>query len=328
MSQKNETLSLILALLITLGLLGVGAWWLMKNPKIYAQNFKTVSNVPAGVFNYGGSTTWAPLRKDVDSVMQKALPQFKLRYTDHPTQAPGSGTGIEMLIDNQLTFAQSSRSLKEQEYQDAQRRGFTLKEIPVAIDGLAIAVNPTLDIPGLTTAQLKEIYTGKILNWSQVGGPDLRIQSYSRRREDGGTVEFFKDNILGGEDFSSNIVFIPTTTRALRAVSEDPGGIYYASAPEVVDQCTVKTLPIGLKADQLVPPYQEPLVPSEACPDQRNRLNASGFQTGDYPITRRLFVIVKQNGQVDQRAGEAYAELLLTEQGQDLIEQTGFVRLR
>ena len=59
-----------------------------------------------------------------------------------------------------------------------------------------------------------------------------------------------------------------------------------------------------------------------------NKLNADTFQNGIYPITRSLFVIVKQNGQIDQQAGEKYADLILTEQGQDLISKAGFVRIK
>lgn len=131
-----------------------------------------------------------------------------------------------------------------------------------------------------------------------------------------------------GEELGSNVELVSTTTLAIRKVGDNLGGIYYASAPEIVGQCSVKPVAIGLKSDRLVPPYQEPLVPSEACPNQRNQLNNVAFQSGEYPITRRLFVIVKQNGQIDQKAGVAYANLLLTQQGQDLIERAGFTRIR
>jgi phosphate transport system substrate-binding protein len=203
-----------------------------------------------------------------------------------------------------------------------------VKEIPVAIDAIAIAVNPNLNIPGLTLAQLKDIYTGKITNWRQVGGPELAILPYSRRLSEGGTIEFFEENVLGGEKFAEKVQFISTTTQALQELAKNRGGIYYASAPEVVGQCGVKPLPLGRKSNQLIPPYQQPFVPLDQCPQQRNQINAAAFQSGEYPITRRLFVIVKQNGQNDQQAGEAYAKLLQTDQGQELITKAGFVRIR
>ncbi|MBR8833882.1 MAG: substrate-binding domain-containing protein [Stigonema ocellatum SAG 48.90 = DSM 106950] len=293
---------------------------------VQQQDFSTVQ-VPAGTFSYGGSTTWEPIRSLVEPKIKQKFPQFHFINTPHATQARGSGTGIEMLLDDQLSFSLSSRPLKDMEYKTAVNRGFHLQEVPVAIDDIAIAVNPNLNIPGLTIAQLKDIYTGKITNWKELGGPDVSIIPYSRHPEVGGTVDFFNQNILQGEEFA-NVQFIKTTTEALREVANNPGGIYYASAPEVVGQCTVKPLPIGHTSDQLVPPYQQPFIPLRECPQRRNLLNTDAFKNGQYPITRRLFVIVKQNGQSDQKAGVAYANLLLTDEAQKLIQKAGFIPIR
>ncbi len=343
MSQKNEILPLLLTVMVTSALLGGIAWWLLNKtfPNLndrsnsssssnnqISETLGAVKNVPEGLFNYGGSTTWAPIRKEVDFIIQQVWPKFRLVYTDPTAGTPGTGSGIRMLIENQLAFSQASRSLKDEEIQRAQQRGLTLKEVPVAIDGIAIAVHPDLPVSGLTITQLKDIYTGKIRNWRQVGGPNLAIIPYSRRKEDGGTVEFFIDQVLEKADFGDNIQYVYSTTPALRKVSQNLGGIYYASAPEVVPQCGIKTLPLGKSENKLVAPYQEPSIPSSQCPQKRNQLNELAFQKGEYPITRRLFVIIKQNGQLDEQAGEAYANLLLTDQGQELIEKAGFVPLR
>lgn len=352
MAQKNETIILVIAFFITTGVLGGGIWLLTRGDlnrffqtadeatpitsiegeegivTTDADTFGEVEDVPSGLFNYGGSTTWAPIRGEVDPVIKTVYPKFQLRYTDSISNAPGSGTGIEMLLNDQLAFSQSSRSLTTEEYEAAQQRGFTLRQIPTAIDGIAIAINPELEIPGLTVNQIKDIYIGKITNWSQVGGPNLPITPYSRLLEAGGTVEFFVGNVLGDEEFGANVEFLGSTTSALRALADNLGGIYYASAPEVVPQCTIKSIAVGRQLDQLVAPYQEPYIPSAQCPNQRNTLNKVAFQSGDYPITRRLFVIVKENGQQDEQAGLAYARLLLSEQGQQLIDESGFVSIR
>ena len=343
MAQKNETPILVIALLITLGLVGGVYWWLAQsydinlssfaynlsqsNQKSAEKTFKSVKKVPSGLFSYGGSTTWAPIRKEADSVIETALPKFQLRYTNPTTGTPGSGTGIKMLLKNQLAFSQSSRPVKDKEYQQAQQRGFKLEEIPVAIDGIAVAVNPDLNIPGLTLTQLKDIYTGKITNWQQVGGKNQAIVPYSKISE-GGTVEFFVNNILEQEEFGQNVEKISTTTEGLRKVNQNLGGIYYASAPEVVGQCGIKPLAIGRTQSKLVSPYKEPYVPSSECPQKRNQLNVDAFRSDEYPMTRRLFLVVKKNGQVDEQAGMAYANLLLTDEGQKLISKAGFVRIR
>lgn len=290
-------------------------------------NFARVKNVPSGIFNYGGSTSWVPIRKTVDPVIQSTRKEYRLRYTNPVNGNPGSGKGIQMLLNDQLSFSQSSRPLKDEEYAKARQKGYFLRQIPIAIDGIAIAVHPDLQIAGLTIEQLKKIYTGKIVNWKEVGGADIPITPYSRKEEEGGTVSFFADNVMGDDDFGTNIVFVKDTTDGIRKVSSNIGGVYYATATEIVYQCLVKSLPIGRLQDKLIPPYQEPFVPSSECPKKRNKVNKEAFKRGEYPIARRLFVIIKRNGQIDESAGNAYANFLLTEQGQDLVDRAGFVRI-
>lgn len=333
-SQKNETVIFVLAFIITASILSLILWRLF--PNIFEndlkdnppQNFAQVENVPKGLFNYGGSTTWAPIRKEVDTAISIVWPEFKLRYTHPIVGKPGSGTGIKMLLDNQLAFAQSSRSLKPEEYQQARDRGFSVQEFPVALDGIVIVVAHQQNIAGLTLSDLKNIYTGKITNWSQVGGKNQPITPYSRGLQAGGTVDFFVENLLNKEDFGTNVKFVDTTTQALQKMAKDKGGIYYATASEVITQCTVKALAIGETMNQYVSPYQMPFIPPEQCPERRNNLNKSAFQTGDYPLTRRLFVIIKLNGQEDEKAGIAYKNLLLTNQGQESLEKAQFIRIR
>jgi phosphate transport system substrate-binding protein len=291
-------------------------------------NFGAVPNVPTGLFNYGGSIIWAPIQDSVDSVIQAAHPEFQLRYTPPVNDSPDSGTSIRMLLEGQLAFVQSSRPLEDQEYQQAQFQGFSLKQIPVGIDGIAIAVHPSLSIPGLNLQQLQDIYTGKITNWQQIGGPDLEITLYSGRPGNSGTVEFFVKDVLANTSLGSQVQYVYDTTDGLQRLANDPGGIYYASAPEVIPQCGVKALPIAREDNNFVSPYQDPVVPPDRCPQEQNQLNANAFKTGEYPITRQLFVIIKEDGQIDQQAGEAYANLLLTNEGQELISNAGFVRIR
>lgn len=357
-SQKNETAVLMSALLITAGLLAGGFWWLTRKSAAdfgkgvgsqlnhapnsslstpsaglassqggNTSNFASVKDVPIGLFSYGGSTSWAPIRLMVDPQIQTAHPTFRLRFVEPTGVAPGSSSGIRMLIEGKLAFAQSSRPLLDSEVSRAVVRGFGLKQIPVAIDGLAIAVHPSLNIPGLTLAQLKAIYTNRITNWKQLGGPDLPIKPYSRPMSDGGTAELFVQDILAGQPIGSHVEFVATTTQALQKIAGKPGGIYYASAPEVVPQCSIKPLPLGRQTSKFVPPYQEPLVPQSQCPNRRNQLNVAAFRSGQYPITRNLFVVIKTS-QSEQQAGEAYANLLLTEEGQAQITQAGFVRIK
>jgi phosphate transport system substrate-binding protein len=345
MSQRNETPLLIGSLMITAALLGGGYWFYsqknggapiafpgsgtqQKAPGSTSENFAAVQAVPTGQFTYGGSTSFAPIRLAVDSAIQTTRSEFRLQYVNPTGGAASSGMGIQMLLDRKVDFAQISRALSDGDRAKAQALGVTLQEMPVAIDGLAVAVNPTLALPGLTLEQLKSIYSGQVTNWQEVGGPNLAIVPISRPVGSGGTVELFQSVVMGGAAFGGGVQFVNTTTQALKLLSTTAGGLYYASAPEIVPQCTTKPLPIGRSAGKFVPPYTGSLVAKEACPAQRNQLNRQGFRSGDYPMTRNLYVAFKQDQGRSQQAGQAYANLLLSDQGQKLLQEAGFVPLR
>ncbi len=299
-----------------------------KQQKPQILSLKQVSEIPHGTFNYGGSTTWASIRKIAHLPIEKEYPELNLRYLSPIAATPGSGTGIRMLLEGQLDFSQSSRSIKKEEHILARHKGFTLKEYHVAIDAIAIAVHPSLKVSGLTVEELKKIYLGQITNWKEVKGPDLEIIPLSRRPEDGGTPEFFKNYVLGDESFGSNVILVHSTTTGLKQLAKTPGGIYYASAPQIVPQCTVKTLSIASEKDQdFVPPYLPPAIAPENCPKQRNQINVDTIKNAVYPITRYLSVIVKEDGTRAQKAGEAYVQLLTTKEIQQLIEEAGFVSI-
>ncbi|MGI8501120.1 MAG: PstS family phosphate ABC transporter substrate-binding protein [Hassallia sp.] len=320
----------------------IGGLWLWLRPRLLVNNgtfstsgqgantastsatstFETVTDVPIGAFKYGGSTTWAPIRQLVDSYIQNTRPEVQLQYVDPPNGSPGSGAGIKMLLDGKLDFAESSRPLTAEEYALAKQRGFTLKQREVATDGVAVVVNQALKIPGLTVEQLQQIYLGQITNWKQLNGSDLPIIPLSQQPENADTVLFDKPI---KQAFGSNVRYVYSTTEALRRVSKTPGAVYYGSARGVVPQCTVKALPLGRVSTELISPYREPLVPSNQCPQKRNQVNTEVFKNGSYPITSKLFVIIKQNKGREEKVGEAYTRLLLSDQGKKAIAQAGFI---
>ncbi|MBR8839925.1 MAG: phosphate ABC transporter substrate-binding protein [Stigonema ocellatum SAG 48.90 = DSM 106950] len=279
----------------------------------------SVTNVPTGIFRYGGSTTFAPLRDPaiVDQIRQ-AHPGYELVYTEPPSGSkPGSGIGIKMLIDGQLSFSQSSRPVKDDEYKAAKDRNFQLEQIPVAIDGIAIYVNRQVSISDLKVSQLKDIFTGKIKNWKEVGGSDLAITPISRDPKDGGTPEYFQETVLEKADFADSVQpYVRDTTSGIKKVATTPGGISYATASEVCDQSLVKVLSIGREFNQGF---------VAAC--NNKEVNKIDFAKDTYPITRRLFVVIKRDGRLDEQSGVAYANMLLTDEGQQIINKAGLVSL-
>jgi phosphate transport system substrate-binding protein len=284
--------------------------------------FSDVPNVPQGIFSYGGSTVFAPLRSpNILSQFTKVFPQYQLRYTEPPTGSPGSSKGIAMLLDGQLGIAQSSRPVKDEEYATAKNRGFTLDAVPIAIDGISLFVNPkvlTQGTKGLSLAQVRDIFTGKIQNWKVVGGPDQKIVPFSRDPK--ASSDFFQENVLEKQPVGANVQISRDATDAIRQVAATTGGIGYATTSETINQRTIRILAIGKGSSQsFVSPCGD-----DAC----TSVNNSAFTDGSYPITRRLFVVLKRDGKLDEQAGVAYANLLLSDEGQQLVKQSGFVSIR
>ncbi|MGB3638937.1 MAG: substrate-binding domain-containing protein [Rivularia sp. (in: cyanobacteria)] len=296
---------------------------------------------PSGTFYYGGSTTWAPINNKVKQVLEIVHPKFKVEYTHPKKDYPGSATGIKMLLKGELDFALSSRRLTSKEKEDAEKLGFVLEEIPVAIDAIAVAVNRNLNIDELTLTQLEGIYTGRIRNWQELGGQNLPIVAYSRLKEAGGTVEYLSQYVLRGKEIDTIFVQpVSNTTQGIAKVAAQPGSIYYASASEIVNQCSVKPLKLGNTQENTVAPYQQPLIPYPDCIKQPNQVDTDKLASGDrYPITRRLYIIYKKSGinmdEIDlhenlhsvkesAEAARAYANWLKTNEGKNLINQAGF----
>lgn len=325
-------IAIAIALIWAVALLGGGLWRLVRSSmpqsaQSPAVEISQVQNVPTGLFNYGGSNTWAPIRLKVDSAIQSEKLGFQLRFALPNTALFNTNTAMQKLIADRLSFVQSDRPITPAEYRQAEQRGFKLKQIPVAIDGIAIAVNPTLNISGLTLAQLRGIYTGAITNWQALGGPNLAISVFSSPKNDG-TAQFFSNEVLENKAFAPNVETVSTTTQAIRRLSKTPGGIYYASASILVPQCSIKTVPIGQSRDRFVNPQKELVQSTADCLEQRNQVNLEAFRSGEYPIARYLYVVIKENQAIDARAGNAYAELLLTDRGQEAIGEAGFVPIR
>jgi ABC-type phosphate transport system substrate-binding protein len=353
-SSGNNFARLLVKISIPVGLLLttiIGwTWWNNQKSQIItitpaketAGVFSQIKDVPTGTFNFGGSTTWATTRQPnvaMDSIIKGAFPGYNIEYVDNNSpnvnirsissgkcdKQIGSNTGICWLIQGDLDFAQSSVSLAKSKYADLAAANH-LTEEAVAYDALTIVVNRELNIPGLTIEQLRGIYTGKITNWSQVNGPNLPIVTFSLG-ENSGNLYSFKNLVLQPGD-QLKAKFVATNTEGLQKIKSGKNGIFYGSAKEViVDSCLTQPIPIGRTVNTFKP-YQEPLQPLSAClKGERNKINPEVIKNQAYPLTRKIYVIIKADGTARQKAGEAYVKLLKTQQGQDLLERAGFVRI-
>jgi phosphate transport system substrate-binding protein len=293
-------------------------------PTSACKTFATCPPPPNGFFRYAGSTSWAPIRGVVDAEIQRVYPKFNLQYVSPEIGSPSSANGLGMLLQGSVDLTQIARPLSDSFRMKAQQQGQSIDALPIALNGFTVIVHPDTKIPGLTLSQLRDIYAGRIGNWKDLGGDDRVIQVFDRERIEDGLPNL----ILGNEPPSSATIRVTTPTEGLQQVSRTPGGIYYAL---ILNQCNIRRVPLGTEIGK----YFDPEVPSETgdrvCggkqPKMRPNFEALR-QTGQYPIKGYLYVVILKNNRIQQQVGESYANLLLSEQGQDLIEKTGYVRIR
>ena len=153
-------------------------------------------------------------------------------FTYNPT---GSGTGIQAVSEGRCDIGLSSRDLKDEE------KASGLVGTTLAYDGIAVIVNPENTVADLDLETIAKIYTGKITNWSEVGGADLEIVLIGREANSGTRDGF--ESITGTEDACQYRQELTSTGDVITAVASNPGAIGYASVASVKD--TVKALSIN-----------------------------------------------------------------------------------
>ncbi|MBD2778672.1 substrate-binding domain-containing protein [Iningainema tapete] len=303
-------------------------------------------DVPKGKFKYAGSTASAAFDcdgKGINSRIQSVRQGFQLNYT-RPTDInpnskdlPSSGTGIKMLINGDVDFALSSRPLKQEETGDARAKGFELEQKLVARDITGIVVHPYIAdrVHSLTIKQLKGIYTGKIKNWQEVGGPNLPITPYAHGATQDAAKYGFKNEVLDGEQYV-NVETVPDTTNGIRKVKDNNkrGGIYHAPATLIFGQSGIRLMPIIGSEANAQPELPFKVTSSKLCLNAKSEDSLRAPLNHKYPkqlLTEEISVIVKNyhdDTNPTQRVGQAYYKLLLTDEGQKIIEQIGFQRIR
>jgi phosphate transport system substrate-binding protein len=279
--------------------------------KLY-DSMSQVKDVPAGLFSYGGALYFASLvAHGMNDAITQEHPEFHLRYTKPANQDQSYAHGIKMLLDGELSFAFNSRPLTNQEYVQAELRNLKLLQVPIAIDGLAVFGNRDLKVNNLSVNQIRGIFTGKITNWQQLGGADLPITPVLLTPED---LEILA--VSDPHDLPSRTQYAANYTLAIRTVIATPGAISLASTSLIQNQQGIKAFSLAAENSAS---YVAPLL--------KKQINLDSFENGTYPLTRRLFVVIRQDGTPEELAGKAYAQMLLSHQGQSIVEASGFVPL-
>jgi phosphate transport system substrate-binding protein len=246
-----------------------------------------------------GSDTMILLAQRWAEAYAKKRPEVQVQVT-----GGGSGTGISALINGTTEIANASRPMKEEERaQIREKFGADVVEIPVAKDGIAIYVNEANPLEQITIAQARDIYSGKIKNWKEVGGADQTIILYGRENSSG-TYEFFKEHVLNKGDFAPGTQTMPGTSAVVNAVSKDKGGIGYGG--EAYTQ-GVKQLKLAGDNGQALAPTQENIL------------------SGAYPLSRNLYFYLRTQ---PTGATKEYVDWVLGPEGQAEVKAAGYFPLK
>ncbi len=220
----------------------------------------------------------------------------------------GSGTGIAALLSGTCDIAESSRKMEDKEITEAQAKSFTPKEYMVALDGIAVVVNPQNPASNLTLDQLADIFTGRITNWREVGGRDAVIVLLSRE-VNSGTHVYFKEHVLrkgkkdSQEEFADSALLSPSSQTIADEVAQNDKAIGYFGMGYRNDR-----LKLVAVAKTAAGPYADP--------------TAANVVNGTYPISRPLMFYTK--GEPSGTVKE-YLDFVLGPEGQRLVEEQDFV---
>lgn len=211
----------------------------------------------------------------------------------------GSGVGIAALIDGTCDIANSSRAMKKEEVEKAKGKGINPVEHVIAKDGLAIVVHPSNPVKALTVEQVRDIYSGRISNWREVGGKDMKIVVVSRDSASG-TYEAFHELVLKGDKLRGDALLLASNQAVATTVAQTEGAIGYIGLGYL--SSSVKALDIdGVK------PSKETVV------------------NGSYKLSRPLFMYT--NGEPKGLVKE-FIDFVLSPEGQKIVEEQGFVAVK
>ena len=280
---------------------------------IFFWGCKKKTDVEKAVITVKGSDTMVNLSQKWAEVYMQLNPNVSIQVT-----GGGSGTGVAALLNGTTHIANSSRELKDIEYEKAKSLGITPKVYNVALDGLAVIVHTDNKINELTLEQIKDIFTGKVTNWKQVGGDDIPITLYGRENSSG-TYEFFKEHVLGKDengkqrDYATSTQVLQGTAALGEAVARDTKGVAYGGVGYFAQRTDIKI--IAVKKDK----------GSQAIfPAHNGKVNYNAIWNGDYSISRYLYCFTQDKPSKDVND---FFNFILSEEGQKLVLQMEYIPL-
>ncbi len=232
-----------------------------------------------------GSTS---MEKVIGGLGEAFQNQTGVRFSYNPT---GSGSGIQAVSEGRCDIGLSSRVLKDTEIADG------LIGTVMALDGIAVIVNPENTVDDLNLEEITRIYTGEITNWKEVGGNDSEIVLIGREAGSGTRDGF--ESIIDAEDLCRYRQELTSTGDVITTVAQNPSAIGYASVASVKD--SVKTLTVG------------GIAPNEA-----------NIRDGSY-VVQRPFLLVTSSKQPLGESARKFFDYVLSEEAHDIIVNAGLV---
>ena len=247
--------------------------------------------------NDNGTTTGGTVSTDGSTSMEKVIGALGesfmeansgTTFTYNPT---GSGSGIQAVSEGRCDIGLSSRALKDDE------KASGLTETIVALDGIAIIVNPQNPVKDLSLEQIAKIYTGEITNWKDVGGEDAEIVLIGREAGSGTRDGF--ESITETKDACQYRQELTSTGDVITTVSQNPNAIGYASLAAIKD--SVKALTVNGVA------------PTEAT-----------VKDGTY-LVQRPFVLVTKEGAALSETAQKFFDFATSADAASIISAAGAV---
>ena len=250
-----------------------------------SDNTQTEKPAQSATVSTDGSTS---MEKVIGYLSESYMEENKnVKVTYNPT---GSGAGIQAVSEGRCDIGLSSRDLKDDEKT-------TLDQTVVAIDGIAIVVNPENKIEDLSVEQIGKIYTGEITNWKDVGGDDKPIVLIGREAASGTRDGF--ESITGTKDKCKYNQELTSTGDVIQTVSSNPNAIGYASLAAIKD--TVKVLSV------------ENVKPSKDT-----------IQNKTYKIQRDFVLVTKKDTKLSD-AAQKFFDFATSKEADALIEKAGAI---
>ncbi|MBK5246517.1 MAG: phosphate ABC transporter substrate-binding protein [Peptostreptococcaceae bacterium] len=244
-----------------------------------------------------GSTSVQPLSEELAAVFMDANTDYTV-----DVQGGGSGQGIKSIQEGIADIGALSRNLKNEE------KGLVSKEVTIALDGIAVIINKDSQVKDLSLEQIRQIYTGEITNWKEVGGIDAPITVVSREEGSGTRGAFVEITKVAAKD-SAGVETDMTDANALIQPSTGSVKTTVASTPNTIGYVSLGSLDDSVKAVTV-----EGVVPS-----------IENIIDGTYKISRPFIYVV---GETVSEATQMYLDFVLSDEGQAVVVDNGFISVK